>query len=82
LQTVLEQAEGVETFVIVARSKDDLSDSIEILVHGGASLPALRDLLQARSKVAPQIRQASRREIEALQMPPQGRKRRTFVDLR
>jgi phenylacetate-CoA ligase len=82
LQSVLEEAEGVENFVIVARADNELSDSIEILIHGGASLPALRDLLQARSKVAPQIRQVSLAEIEALQMPPQARKRRTFVDLR
>jgi phenylacetate-CoA ligase len=82
LQAVLEEAEGVETFVIVARSENHLSDSIEVLVHGRATVAALRDLLQARSKVAPAIRQVSRAEIEALQMPPQARKRRTFVDLR
>ena len=82
LQAVLEEAEGVENFVIVARSDSDLSDSIEVLVHGGASAASLRELLQARSKVSPHIRHASQDEIEALQMPPQARKRRTFVDLR
>ncbi len=82
LQAVLEQAEGVELFVIIARAESDLSDSVEVLVHGGAPVAGLRDALQARAKIAPQIRQASREEIEALQLPPQARKRRTFVDLR
>jgi phenylacetate-CoA ligase len=82
LQTVLEQAEGVESYVIIARSESDLSDSVEVLVHGAAPAAALREAFQARSKIAPHIRHVSRAEIEALQMPPQARKRRTFVDLR
>lgn len=82
LQSVLEQTEGVESFVIVARAENDLSDSVEVLVHGDASVGTLREALQARSKISPQIRHVSRAEIEALQMPPQARKRRTFVDLR
>jgi phenylacetate-CoA ligase len=82
LQAVLEQTEGVESFVIVARAENDLSDSVEVLVHGEASVGTLREALQARSKISPQIRHVSRAEIEALQMPPQARKRRTFVDLR
>jgi phenylacetate-CoA ligase len=82
LQAVLEQAEGVESFVIVARAENELSDSVEVLVHGKASVGTLREALQARSKISPQIRHVSRAEIEALQMPPQARKRRTFVDLR
>ena len=43
---------------------------------------SLREAMQARTKIAPQIRAATREEIESLQLPPQGRKRRTFVDLR
>jgi phenylacetate-CoA ligase len=82
LQAVLEQADGVEAFVIIARAESELSDSIEVLVHGPATAPALRECLQARSKIAPLIRHATREEIETLQMPPQARKRRTFVDLR
>jgi phenylacetate-CoA ligase len=82
LQSVLEEAEGVETFVIVARAENELSDSVEVLVQVGAPLARLREALQARAKIVPQIRHASREEIEALQMPPQARKRRTFVDLR
>jgi phenylacetate-CoA ligase len=82
LQAVLEQTKGVESFVIVARAENDLSDSVEVLVHGDASVGTLREALQARSKILPQIRHVSRAEIEALQMPPQARKRRTFVDLR
>jgi phenylacetate-CoA ligase len=82
LQAVLEQAEGVESFVIIARAENELSDSIEILVHGAAPVAGLRDALQARAKIAPQVRHVSREEIEALQMPPQARKRRHFVDLR
>jgi phenylacetate-CoA ligase len=82
LQAVLEQTEGVESFVIVARAENELSDSVEVLVHGEASVGTLREALQARSKISPQIRHVSSAEIEALQMPPQARKRRTFVDLR
>ncbi|HEY4983578.1 MAG TPA: AMP-binding protein [Verrucomicrobiae bacterium] len=82
LQAVLEEAEGVEAFVIVARTEGELSDSVEVLVQGAASVTALREAMQARAKIAPQIRHASREEIEALQMPPRARKRRTFVDLR
>ena len=82
LQTVLEETENVEAFVIVVRAESQLSDSIEVLVHGGASVTALREAFRARAKIAPEIRHVSRAEIESLQMPPQARKRRTFVDLR
>jgi phenylacetate-CoA ligase len=82
LASVLEETESVEAFVIIARKESELSDSIEVLVHGSAKVEMLRDALQARSKIAPQVRQATRKEIEALQMPPLARKRRTFVDLR
>lgn len=82
LQAALESVEGVEAFVIVARAESALSDSVEVLVHGSASVSVLRDAMQARAKCAPQIRQASCEEIEALQMPVNARKRRTFVDLR
>jgi phenylacetate-CoA ligase len=82
LAAVLEEADGVETFVIVARKENELSDSIEILVHGLVEAKDLRDAMQARAKIAPQVRHVSREEIEALQMPPQARKRRMFVDLR
>lgn len=82
LAAVLEAAEGVEMFVIVARKENELSDAIEVLIHGAASVATLREALQARAKIAPQIRHVAREEIEALQMPPLARKRRTFVDLR
>jgi phenylacetate-CoA ligase len=82
LQTVLEEAQGVENFVIIARAESALSDSIEVLVCGAASAPVLREAMQARAKIAPTIRHAPREEIEALQMPPQAGKRRFFVDLR
>jgi phenylacetate-CoA ligase len=82
LATVLEQAEGVEHFVIIARTESELSDSIEVLVFGDVTLAALRDAIQARTKVLPQIRHTTRAEIEKLQIPPDARKRRTFVDLR
>ena len=82
LQDVLESVPGVETFVIVARAENALSDSVEVLVHGAASVQTLRDALQGRAKCAPQIRHAAREEIDALQLPANTRKRRTFVDLR
>ena len=85
LAGVLEQSDGVEAFVILARKESELSDAIEVLVHRSASLPALREALRARAKITPQLRHAPREEIEALQMPSRDggtRKRRTFVDLR
>ena len=82
LAAVLDAAEGVETYVIIARKESELSDAIEVLIHGAASVAPLREAMQAQAKIAPSIRQAAREEIEALQMPPESRKRRTFVDLR
>ncbi len=82
LTAVLEESREVEAFVVIARKESELSDAIEVLVHGAASVAHLREVLQARTKIVPQIRVATREEIEALQLPPQARKRRTFVDLR
>ena len=79
--TVVGQA-GVESFAVIARSDGGLADSVEVLVHGPAAAAGLREAFQGRTKIVPQIRQASREEIETLQMPPQARKRRWFVDLR
>jgi phenylacetate-CoA ligase len=81
LQAVLEES-GVEKFVVVARRESELSDAIEVLVGGGVKTAALRDALQARAKISPPIRRVSLAEIEKLQLPPDARKRRTFVDLR
>lgn len=82
LTTVLEQCEDVDAFVILARKESELSDAIEVLVCGPVAEATLREAFQARAKIAPQIRYATREEIESLQMPPTARKRRTFVDLR
>ncbi len=82
LAAVLEQHEGVESFVIIARKENELSDAVEVLIHGSALVVDLRETFQAKAKIAPQIRPATREEIESLQMPPNARKRRTFVDLR
>ncbi len=82
LTAVLEQSAGVDAFVIIARKESELSDAIEVLICGEASVAMLRETFQARAKIAPQIRNATREEIESLQMPPNARKRRTFVDLR
>lgn len=82
LQAVLDETDGVESFVIVATAGDELSDEIEVLVRGGVSDAALREQLQARTKTAPRIRRVAREEIESLQLPPNARKRRYFVDLR
>lgn len=82
LAAVLEQRADVESFVIKARKESELSDVVEVLVHGSALVAELREAFQARARITPQIRHATREEIEALQLPPQARKRRTFVDLR
>jgi phenylacetate-CoA ligase len=82
LAAALEEVGGVESFVIIARKEDELSDSIEVLYCGAAAAATLREAMRARARIAPRIRQASREEIEALQLPARARKRRTFVDLR
>lgn len=82
LTTVLEESAGVESFVVIARKESELADSVEVLIYGAASIAALREAMQARTKIVPQIRVATREEIESLKMPPQARKQRTFVDLR
>jgi len=82
LQSILETTAGVDAFVIVARRQDELSDAVEVVVHGSVSASALREILQGRAKCAPAIRHASLEEIETLQMPANARKRRYFVDLR
>lgn len=81
LQAVLEEA-GVDNFVIIARKESELSDSVEVLIHSGVKSAALREAIQARAKIAPQIRRVSLAEIEKLRLPSDARKRRTFVDLR
>jgi len=82
LAGVLEETRSVESFVIIARKESELSDAIEVVIHGSAQIEQLRDALQARAKIAPNIRHATREEIETLQLPSNARKRRTFVDLR
>jgi phenylacetate-CoA ligase len=82
LASVLEETPGVESFVIVARSESELSDAVEVLYHGPASVATLREALQARAKIAPLVRQVASGEIAALASPPEARKPRTFVDLR
>lgn len=81
LQIALEEI-GVENFVILARAENALSDAIEILFHGDFKIPFLRETIQARAKITPQIRKAPVDEIAKWQWPPDARKRRTFVDLR
>jgi phenylacetate-CoA ligase len=82
LQAVLEDTEGVQAFVIIARAESGLSDDIEVLVHGSAPEALVRERLRARARIAPRLRTADPEEIESLQMPPNSRKRRYFVDLR
>ena len=82
LAAVLEDTPDVESFVIIARSEGGLSDSVEVLIHGTATLAGLRDAFQGRTKIIPALRTVSREEIEPMQLPPNARKRRWFVDLR
>jgi phenylacetate-CoA ligase len=82
LQTILEDANGVSTYAIVATAESELSDNVEVVYHGEARPETLREAFQARVKMAPHIRRASPDEIEALQMPPNARKRQLFVDRR
>ena len=82
LQAILDNDAGVSSYAIVATAESELSDNVEVLYHGEARPEALREVFQARVKIAPQIRRASPDEIEALQMPPHARKRQLFVDRR
>jgi phenylacetate-CoA ligase len=82
LAAVLEETPDIDAFVIVARSDGNLADTVEVLVHGAATPASLREAFQGRVKLSPEIRQTTRAEIEALQLPANARKRRYFVDLR
>jgi phenylacetate-CoA ligase len=82
LAAVLEETPDIDAFVIVARSDGNLADTVEVLVHGAAAPASLREAFQGRVKLSPEIRQTTRAEIEALQLPANARKRRYFVDLR
>jgi len=82
LQAVLDRMPGVQSYVIIARRESDLSDAVEVRVHGTADPNALREALQARARITPAITFATADEIEALQFEPPARKRRVFVDLR
>ena len=61
---------------------DLLLNSLSLCCQNIVECSGLRDALQARAKIAPQVRHVSLAEIESLQLPAQARKRRTFVDLR
>jgi phenylacetate-CoA ligase len=86
LKAVLDAVPEVLSFVMIARRKEDLSDSVEVRVacsgDAAAVLRVLRERFQGEVKVAPRLSAASATEIEALQMPEGARKRRHFVDLR
>jgi phenylacetate-CoA ligase len=82
LQSILDDADGVNTYAIVATAENDLCDEVEIFYHGEAKSEVLREAFQARVKIMPQIHCVSPEEIEALQMPPHARKRQCFVDRR
>jgi len=82
LQNILDEADGVDAYAIVATSENELCDEVEIVYHGTAPPEMLRETFQARAKITPQIRRASAEEIEKVQMPPHVRKRQTFVDRR
>ena len=58
-------------------------DTVLVAVAMGRGFMAvLREALQARAKITPQVRHAALAEIEAWQLPAPAWKRRTFVDLR
>jgi len=87
LQVVLESADGIASYAILARRERDLSDSLEVKIcweGANSERPwrTLRERLQAEAKVTPTITTADAAEIERLQMPEGARKRRLFVDLR
>ncbi len=86
LQAVLDEADGVEAYVIVATSEADLSDAVEVrLACAGPPervLDELRAAFPARTKVTPRLAVVSRAEVEALQAGSDSRKRRVFVDRR
>jgi len=86
LKAVLDTVPEVASFVILARRENDLSDAVEVCFACRADpakvLALLRERFRGEAKVTPHLTLASPAEIEALQMPEEGRKRRYFVDLR
>jgi phenylacetate-CoA ligase len=82
LQAILDDTAGVAAYAIVATSDNELCDEVEIFYHGEAKPEMLREVFQARAKIIPRLRPVSPAEVETLQLPPDARKRRTFVDRR
>jgi phenylacetate-CoA ligase len=82
LQSILDEAAGVNSYAIIATAETELSDLVEVVYDGEAPPESLREVFQAAVKIAPQIRRASAQEIETIQLPPHARKRRVFVDRR
>jgi phenylacetate-CoA ligase len=86
LARVLDTAEGVTSYVVVARRGTDLSDRVEVRVACGGDpaqvLERLRERFRGEARVTPELSAASAESIEALQLPAGARKRRFFVDQR
>jgi phenylacetate-CoA ligase len=86
LKRVLDHTDEVDSYVIVARRGEDLSDQVEVRLacqaDPGRVLRQLRERFQGEVRVIPELVTASVESIEEMQMPGDSRKRRWFVDLR
>lgn len=86
LKAVLDSVPEVSAFIIIARRQDSLCDSVEVRIacsaNAGGVAGLLRERFRGEAKVVPEVKAATLEEIEALQMPEGGRKRRYFIDLR
>ncbi|MDF1614720.1 phenylacetate--CoA ligase family protein [Desulfurivibrio dismutans] len=80
---VLQEVPGVRDFYLEVSSSYDLSDEIRVVVGGGdISLEKIRDMLQARLRVMPEVVVRPAAEVLAVIESGGSRKVKRFFDLR
>jgi phenylacetate-CoA ligase len=80
---ILHQAAIADYVVEVFENHLGLDDlKIYLASNGASSESTLKNIFQSKLRIAPEIVVLSKREIEGLQSPTQGRKLQKFVDLR
>lgn len=82
---VMNQVNGIPSFVIEARRGELGIDTLTVKIPEGVSLDIINILyeqLRSGLQVAPKIEVVSIQEIEALKFPDEGRKQQVFQDFR
>ncbi len=82
---VLNNFEGIEAFVILARRNDLGTDAVTVKISGDSALKhldTLSGLFKSKLQVTPEIEVVSLEEIESLRFPKDSRKPQLFRDNR